>query len=299
MPSEYSRMKIYLVVDCRNRLGECCFWDPRDHCLWWTDIEGSSAWRMDADKNTTRFMLPGRAGFILPRSEAGFVIGFPKQVVLANQELTAFTKLHDVEADLPQTRINDAEVDPFGGIVFGTFDETSDMEKRRPVANVYRLSPDGSLKVLFGNVTISNGLAFSPEGDIMYFADTPDGRIRRFRIEENFSRIEEIDALTTREAAPGLPDGGTVDAEGNYWNARVWGGCVVRFDTKGNVSAQIDLPTKGPTCVALGGRSLTRLYITTLRVRHTAEEICASPNAGGIFATEVEIPGTRQRLCAL
>ena len=299
MPGEYSRMKTHLVVDCRNRLGECCFWDPRDHCLWWTDIEGSSAWRMDADKNTTRFMLPGRAGFILPRRESGFVIGFPKQVVLANQELTAFTRLHDVEADLPQTRINDAEVDPFGGIVFGTFDETGDMEKRLPVASVYRLSPDGSLKQLFGNVTISNGLAFSPEGDIMYFADTPDGRIRRFRIGANFSSFEEIDALTAKDAAPGLPDGGTVDAEGNYWSARVWGGCVVRFDPKGSVSAQIDLPTKGPTCVALGGCSLTRLYITTLRVRHTAAELCASPNAGGIFATEVEIPGTRQRLCAL
>ncbi len=299
-------MNADLVLDCRNLLGECCFWDPRDDCLWWTDIQGSSAWRLDSEQNATRYTLPGRAGFILPRKDEGFVIGFPKQVVLADQELTTFARLHDVEADLPQTRINDAEVDPFGGIVFGTFDETGDMEKRRPVASVYRLGPDGSLRRLFANVITSNGLAFSPAGDIMYFADTPDGRIRRFRIGTDFSRIEEIDPLAERDAAPGMPDaapgmpdGATVDAEGNYWSARVWGGCVVRFDRYGTLTARIDLPAKGPTCAAFGGPSLSRLYMTTLRVRHSEEELAAAPTAGGIFAAEVEIPGVEQRLCKL
>ena len=292
-------MDAELVLDCKNLLGECCFWDPRDDCLWWTDIQGSSVWRLDSEQRATRFTLPGRAGFLLPRKGEGFVIGFPKQVVLANQELTTFTRLHDVEADLPQTRINDAEVDPFGGIVFGTFDETSDMEKRQPLASVYRLGPDGSLRRLFGNVITSNGLAFSPEGDIMHFADTPDGRIRRFRIGPDFSRIEEIDSLAERDAAPGMPDGATVDAEGNYWSARVWGGCVVRFDRSGTLTARIDLPAKGPTCPAFGGPALSRLYMTTLRVRHSEEELAAAPTAGGIFAAEVEVPGVEQRLCAL
>ena len=288
-----------LVADCRNALGECCFWDPRCSCLRWADTEGSSAWRLDADQTATRFLLPGRPGFILPRAKAGFVIGFPKQVVLANQDFSVFTKLHDVEPDLPQTRINDAAVDPFGGIVFGTFDETRDMDKRQPVAGVYRLGPDGSLRRLFGNVILSNGLAFNPNGDMMYFADSPDGRIRRFRVGTDFCSLEEIDPLAGGEDAPGLPDGGTVDSQGNYWSARVWGGCVVRFDRDGKLTDRIDLPTKGPTCVTLGGRSRSELFITTLRVRHTERELATSPHAGGLFATTVDIPGIEQRLCAL
>jgi len=292
-------MDAHLHLDCKNSLGECCFWDPRDHCLWWTDIERSCVWRMDSEKNATRFNLPGRAGFILPRRDPGFVIGFPKLVALANQELTEFTKVCDVETDLPQTRINDATVDPFGGIVFGTFDETRDMEKRQPIASVYRLGPDGALRSLFGNVVISNGLDFSPDGTTMYFADTPDGRIRRFRIGTDFSDFDEIEPLADKEAAPGLPDGATVDAEGNYWNARVWGGCLVRFDPSGKVTAQIDLPTKGPTCPALGGSSLQQLFSTTLRVHHSPEELANTPEAGGIFGAEVDIPGLEQRLCAL
>ena len=292
-------MDARLFFDCRNALGECCFWDPRDDCLWWTDIERSCVWRMDAGRNAIRFNLPGRAGFILPRQGPGFVIGFPNQVALADQELKVFSRLHDVEPDLPQTRINDAAVDPFGGIVFGTADETPDMEQRRPVGNVYRLGPGGELERLFGDVVLTNGLEFSPDGQTMYFADTPDGRIRRFRVGADFSEFAEIAPLAGRDAAPGLPDGGTVDAEGNYWNARVWGGCVVRFDAGGQVTARIDLPTKGPTCVAFGGVSLKRLFITTLSVRHTEDELKAAPHAGSIFVADMDIPGTRQHLCAL
>jgi sugar lactone lactonase YvrE len=288
-----------LLVDCRNQLGEGCFWDPRDASLWWTDIERSCVYRRTENGEVTRHQLPGRAGFILPRSGEGFVIGFPKQIVRTNSDFSVFEKLHDVEVDLPQTRSNDATVDPYGGVVFGTFDETHDMAARRPIASLYRLSPDGKLSKLLGDITTSNGLAFSPDGEIMHFADTAVGVIRRFRVESNFSSFEEISPLADADVAAGRPDGGTVDADGNYWSARVWGGCAVRFDPQGRVTAEVKLPTKGPTCVALGSPDLKTLFITTLRIRHTAEELEASPSAGGIFQVRVDVAGAPQRLCDL
>lgn len=291
-------MEARILEDCRNELGEGCYWDHRDGTLWWTDIERSCVYRRAGGGERTRHQLPGRAGFILPRKGGGFVLGFPKQIALADGALTSFAKLHDIETALPQTRANDATVDPYGGIVFGTFDETQDMEARRPIASLYRLGPDGGLVRLLGGITTSNGLAFSPDGAIMYFADTAVGTIRRFRIGPDFSAFDEISPLAGPDAAPGCPDGGTVDAEGNYWSARVWGGCVVRFDPDGRITARVDLPTKGPTCVALGGDGLRTLYVTTLRVRHTAEELAAAPHAGGVFAVEVDIAGMEQRLCS-
>jgi len=288
-----------LLVDGKNELGEGCYCDPRDEALWWTDIERSCVYRRTPTGDTIRHQLPGRAGFILPRTGDGFLIGFPKQIVRTNGDLTSFETLHDVETDLPQTRVNDATVDPFGGVVFGTFDETYDMAARRPIASLYRLGPDGKLSKLLDGITVSNGLAFSPDGEIMYFADTHVGVIRRFRVGADFSSFEEISPLADANAAPGRPDGGTVDAEGNYWNARVWGGCAVRFDPRGRVTAKVDLPTKGPTCVALGGPELKTLFITTLRVRHTPDELAASPNAGGIFQAQVDVAGHPQRPCAL
>ena len=290
---------VNLVIDCKNALGEGCFQDPRDGALWWTDIDGSRIWRMAADRSTSSFVLPGRAGFILPRKNEGFVIGFPDQLCLANGDLSRFTRLHDVEADLPQTRINDACVDPYGGVVFGTFDETPDMEQRRPVGAVYRLGPDGTLTRLFGEVIIANGLAFSPDGTVMYFADTPVDMIRRFRVGLDFSSFDEMEPLSGNDQAPGLPDGGTVDAEGYYWSARVWGGCIVRFDTDGQIDTKIDLPTKGPTCVKFGGPDLTELFITTLRRHHSEDELAAADHAGGLFSAKPGTAGLPQLLCNL
>jgi L-arabinonolactonase len=292
-------MKASLHVNCKNRLGEGCFWDPRTDSLWWTDIEGSCIYQLDKADKLSRFNLPGRAGFILPRSRSGFVIGFPNQIALADDLMQTFTRICDVEPDLPTTRVNDAAVDPYGGIVFGTFDETFDMAARRPIGSVYRLSPEGDLQRLFCGAVVSNGLAFSPDGTVMYFADTHFGSIRRFAIGSDFSSVEEITPLASEGSAPGRPDGAITDSEGNYWSARVWGHCVVRFDKSGQVTAKIDLPTKGPTCVAIGGPDLRRLFITTLRVRHTDAELDAAPLAGGLFSVELDIPGSAPRLCTL
>ena len=292
-------MQASLIFDSKNLLGEGCFWDPRDGTLWWTDIEASRVWRMDAHEATKSFVLPGRAGFMLPRKKPGFVIGFPNQIVLVDPEFQVFKRICDVEPDVLQTRFNDAAVDPFGGIVFGTFDETQDMAARRPIGAVYRLAPDGAFTKLFGGAVVSNGLAFSPAGDILYFADTHFGVIRRFAVGKGFASCDEIEPLVGPDAAPGRPDGGITDRDGNYWSARVWGGCVVRFDANGQVTAKIDLPTKGPTCVALGGTNLDQLFITTLRVRHNLDELKHAPSAGGVFSAAVDIPGIEQRLCAL
>ena len=292
-------MQARCIVDGKNVIGECCFQDPRDDCLYWTDIESCRIFRLSPDGSVEEFVLPGRAGFVLPLREAGFAVGFSKQIAVADGEFQTFRRIADVEPELGHTRINDAAVDAFGGIVFGTFDETPD-PGRSPVCGVYRLSPDGRVRHLFGGVAISNGIEFSPDGSVMYFADTDDGNIRRFRINDSeFKDLEELQPLASKDAAPGLPDGGCVDAEGNYWSARVWGYCAVRFTPDGAVSGKVEVPVKGPTCVALGGPEMKTLYVTSLSNNHTEDELAAMPETGGLFAAEVDVPGIQQRQCDL
>jgi L-arabinonolactonase len=288
-------MSATCVVNCRNTLGEGCVWDPRDESLYWTDIEQNRIYRLASDQSVTTFPMPKRAAFILPRREPGFVIGFADSVAIANPDLSQFSVLHAIEPDLPETRVNDAAVDPFGGVVFGTFDERD----RKPSASLYRLAPNGELRWLLGDITISNGIAFSPDGAVMYFADTPVGLIRRFRIGPDFSDIEEVDPLASPEIAPGKPDGATVDRDGYYWNARVWGSCVVRIAPDGRLDRTIELPALGPTCVALAGAGRPRLYATSLRTRQSESELAETPLAGGLFVADVDVPGTKQLLVAL
>lgn len=271
-------MTVSCLVDCRNTLGEGCVWDPRDDCLYWTDIEESRIFRLNPDASVVTFALPERAAFLLPRRAPGFIVGFASRVAVADSKFSAFSTVAVIEPELPQTRVNDAAVDPFGGIVFGTFDE----RQRQPVASLYRLAPNGELRRLVGALTISNGIAFSPNGETMYFADTPVGVIRRLQISADFSSFAEIEPLAGADIAPGSPDGAVVDAEGYYWSARVWGSCLIRIAPDGRVSDRIELPAKGPTCVALGGPGRTTLFATSLRVRHTEQEAGCDP-AGGRF----------------
>ena len=283
------------VVDCKNTLGEGCVWDPRDGGVYWTDIAESRIYRLDGDGAVTVFSLPERAGFVLPRNQTGFVVGFASRIAICDPTFQVFETVALIEEDLPQTRVNDAAVDPFGGIVFGTFDERD----RKPVAALYRCSPGGIVSRLLSGVTISNGIAFSPAGDLMYFADTPEGTIRRFHVGPlSWENLPEAAPLAGPDIAAGRPDGAIVDSEGCYWNARVWGGCLVRIAPDGNVVGTIALPIKAPTCVTLGGRDGRTLYATTLRVMHTNDELRAAPFAGGLFAAQVKAPGVPQRLAA-
>lgn len=287
------------LVDGKNLIGECCFQDPRDNCIYWTDIETCKIMRRDLNGEVTEYVLPGRAGFVLPLKGAGFVVGFSKQIVVADERFHNFSRIADIEINMPETRINDAAVDGFGGIVFGTFNESPGPNKQ-PICSVYRLSPDGNVKRLFGQVAISNGIDFSPDGTLMYFADTQDGIVRRFIIfDKDFNKFEEITPLASRDCAPGLPDGGCVDAQGNYWSARVWGYSAVRFSPEGKINGKVKVPVKGPTCVTLGGPELKNLYITSLRVEHTEKELQEMPQSGGLFMEKVDVSGIEQRLCGL
>lgn len=287
-----SSSPVTCAVDCRNTLGEGCVVDPRDDAVYWTDIESRLIWRLGPDDAVRSYALPDRAAFILPRREPGFVVGFADRIAVASADLTEFRTICGVETDRPQTRVNDAAVDPDGGVVFGTFDERD----RKPVAALYRLSAAGQLRKLLDGVVIANGLAFSPGGEVLYFADTAEGTVRRFAVGQDLSCFAEIAPLCGPDIAPGRPDGAIVDADGDYWNARVWGGAVARITPDGKLRQTIEVPARGPTCVALRAGPMADLFVTTLRTRQSEDALQATPQAGALFRIATGASGLPARL---
>ncbi|UVK48136.1 SMP-30/gluconolactonase/LRE family protein (plasmid) [Mesorhizobium sp. AR07] len=274
----------HTAFDCHNLLGEGCTWSAADQSLWWTDIEAKSVFRWDDNSRAaTVRQLPNRAAFVFPRARGGFVLGFPKSVVVTDSNFTNFVQVAEIEPHLPQTRVNDAKIDPYGGIVLGTYNEQS----REPVGSVYRIAPNGDIVTLFSGVSAANGLEFSPDGQIMYFTDTADGTIRCFAVAPQFAGLAEIRPLAGPNIAPGSPDGATVDIEGGYWSARLRGGCVVRIDRNGRLTDRVDMPSMAPTCVALGGEDLRTLFITSRRTRQSSEELLRFPESGNLFRVQV------------
>ena len=286
--------KVSTALTCQNLIGESCFWDSKENCLIWTDIEGKTIWKLNQSNQSFKYNLPDRAGFILPRKKDGYIIGFPKFIAISNQEFSSFKKICDIETNIRETRINDAKVDPYGGIVFGTYNEDPDKLNRKPIANLYRLAPDLSLTKLLSNITVSNGLAFSRKENIMFFADTPTGLIQKFEYTENFKKLTELKSNMIFKDL-GEPDGAAMDINDNYWSARVRGKCLICIDTKREtVIKKINLPSKTPTCLAFGGPDLKTLYVTSLKQQSIIEN-----SDGNLFKVQSGTKGLKQLLCEI
>jgi sugar lactone lactonase YvrE len=83
-------------------------------------------------------------------------------------------------------------------------------------------------------------------------------------------------------AVAGRPDGGTVDAEGCYWQAGIEGWQLYRLSPEGAVIATVEMPVEKPSKPMFGGRDLDILFVTSLGVGLKDPE--RQPEAGSLFA---------------
>jgi sugar lactone lactonase YvrE len=178
--------------------------------------------------------------------------------------------------------MNEGGCDPDGRFYCGSME----YDQKPGAASVYRLDPDGSVRMVLEGVTISNGLEWSPDGTRAYYTDTATHRIDLF----DYDRAA---GLTGRRPFVDLagegryPDGLTVDSEGGVWVALADGGAVRRYDVDGRLSGVIELPATKVTACTFGGPLLDHLFITTSREGLAPE---SEPHAGSLF---LAMPGVR------
>ncbi|MFC4554520.1 SMP-30/gluconolactonase/LRE family protein [Georgenia faecalis] len=219
------------------------------------------------------------AAFVRPRAGGGYVVGVERGIALAGQVDEAPEQRPELWAD-PGVRMNEGGADPWGYLYAGSmpYDQTPGG------AALYRVSPAGDVDVVLPSVTVSNGIAFSPDGSLAYYNDTPTGGIDVFDASER--------GLTARRrfvtVPEGSPDGLTVDSAGNVWTALHGTGTVRCYAPDGGVVTEVRVPAHQVTACTLGGDDLRDLYITTSRENLGAD---AEPEAGAVFRVRVDVAG--------
>jgi sugar lactone lactonase YvrE/L-rhamnose mutarotase len=203
-----------------------------------------------------------------------------------------------LEPERPLNRCNDGKCGPDGRLYFGTMHGPS-VEARPTTGSLYVLDHDGSVRLLVGGVTISNGIAWSPDGRTMYFIDTPTRRVDAFDFDGAAGAVSNRRVAFTIPEGEGNPDGCATDSAGNVWVA-MWGGSsVLAFSPSGAIVARVQLPTTQVSSVAFGGPSLTDLYITTAKEFLDADARAAQPLAGHVFTVrDCGFTGTRSHAYA-
>jgi L-arabinonolactonase len=273
-----------LVLDCANQHGEGVLWNPRDGRLWWTDIHGQAlCWHDPKSGFSGHHALPERLCAFAPRAKGGWIMAFAGGVELWSPEMTLERSIHDFEPETAATRLNDGRTDRQGRFVVGGMNEATGEAD----STVIRVNADLSVETLIRAVACANSTCFSSDGQTMYFADTPDRRIRAYAYGDRLGPARD---LVDMAAEPGLPDGSCVDAEGGVWNAEWDGGQVIRIAPDGTISHRIALPVPKATCCAFGGPDLGTLYITTSRLGMSKADVARAPLSGGLFAAT---PGAR------
>jgi sugar lactone lactonase YvrE len=265
--------------------GEGPVWQAGWPGLRWVDMLAGDV--LELDRNTVRRHHVGTvAAALRPCADGRVILALERGFALASADLTELRPLGELWTD-PGVRMNDGDCDPDGRFYCGSMA----YDERPGAGSLYRLDRDGSVSTVVTNVTISNGLAWSPDGGTAYYVDTPTHRVDAFDYDATTGLTGRRTVLHIPEA-DGEPDGLTVDAEGRLWIA-LWGGGAVRcYEPDGQLLEHFPLPATQVTACTFGGPQLDELYVTTSRQGVPPDE---QPEAGSLFRIRPGVSGQPAR----
>ena len=277
-------------------LGESPLWHPSEQVLYWCDIPGHKLNCFDpADGSHREWAFDTDVACCAPLQDGGLLLALRSGLVRFDPSTGRSTPLADAPYDTAHERFNDGKADPLGRFWVGTIYEPRDP----PRAALYRFAA-GRLDKMASDITVSNGLAWSPDARTLYWADTKahmvaaldydigDGSLAHRRVFTQFPVKTPDQPLASYG---GRPDGAAVDAEGGYWVAMFEGARLLRFSPDGRLTREEKLPVRCPTMPCFGGRDLKTLYVTTSREKRPADELAQEPLAGCVLQLRVEVPG--------
>ena len=148
-----------------------------------------------------------------------------------------------------------------------------DLQRQLDIQAVFRLTPQGEVKLTVEDTVYPNGLCFSPDEKILYVNDTRLGQIRAFDVDADgdVRNGRVFHELTGTE--PGVADGMKCDQEGNVYCTGPGGIHVI--DTAGRLRGRLRIPGHS-TNFAWGDDDWRSLYVTTYHC---------------VYRTRLNIPG--------
>ena len=275
-------------IVCEDILGEGPHWDYESGVLHWVDIMSPSLFTSDSSVTTRKSIsLPDMTGFAIPKESGGFIFGSESGVYGLESD-GSIIQLCDPESHLPNNRFNDAKCDSRGRLWLGSMSISSVPNQ----GSLWRYA-DGEVTHIFDDITIGNGLGWSPDSTIFYYTDSGARTIWSFDYDLDSGTIANRRIFAQFDSSDGSPDGLSVDSSGNLWIAMWDGWCLRNFSSSGEELCRIELPVPRPTSCTFGGTDLKTLYITSARTELSESQLREAPLSGSLFSINVDVIGQR------
>ena len=284
-----------LICDNKCLVGEGPWWDTDTKRLYWVDSFADKLFVYDSITNVNEEHYIGKhIGCAIPSKDGRVVLTLQDGLYLYDLNEKSLEELCNVEREIKNNRLNDAKCDSYGRLWFGSMSMTANQDDRNfEVTGAFYKFENGFATKEFGDVGISNGIAWSEQETVMYYIDTTTESVSAFDFEVESGCISNRRIVVRIDPEDGIPDGMTVDMEGMIWVAHFGGGQVSRWNPKtGKVLDRIHLPVLNVTACCFGGEGLDELYITTARFGLNRQQIEEFPYSGGLFKVCPGIKGT-------
>jgi sugar lactone lactonase YvrE len=276
-----------ILSDIACHLGEGPTYDPASGKAFWFDIRGQKLHELHLSSMAkTEHDLP----FL---GSALAVIDAERQLIVADQglfirqvadgRLTPFVTLEDKA----HNRSNDGRVHPSGALWASTMGRKTE----KHAGAIYHIAGD-RVTMLYANITIPNGICFSPDGSIGYFTDTDVNHLMRVALDPKTGLPTGApEVLSDESVTPGGVDGAICDADGLIWNARWGSNAVDVYRPDGTKITRYLVPASQASCPAFIGEKADRLLVTSAWQDMDAAGRLADPHAGQTFELGISVKG--------
>jgi sugar lactone lactonase YvrE len=282
-------MQTELLYDIKAKLGEGPVWDSRTQTIYWLDILNKRVYA----GGDIFLQLDDLVGCIAPRKSGGLILassnGDQGRLTFSGIEAdpVSLKVLFSLGDEPSNHRFNDGKCDPRGRFLAGTMILSEDI----PVGSLYSFN-GSSITKLLNNLTIPNGMAWSPDYKTLYYIDTPTREVKAFDYDLETGSVANPRVAVHVPESLGWPDGMTSDTQGNLWIA-LWGGAqVTKWNPNtGQLLEQFPVPAKNISSCVFGGRNMNELYITSARKGLDEDTLKEYPLTGGLFRLETNVEG--------
>jgi sugar lactone lactonase YvrE len=263
------------------QVGEGPVWDVAEQALYYIDILARKVFHLDpASGDLGQWDVPDMIGSMALREQGGAIVALVDGIHaldFATGEVTPFALIEPTD---PSIQLADGKVDRAGRFVFGT----SHRKAQEPLGGLYSLGPDGRITQLDEGLVLGNGPCWSPDDSTLYHADSMRHTIYAYDYDIATGAASNRREFFESSAYGPIPDGATVDAEGNLWVAICEGGVVLCLSPAGKVEQVIEMPTQLPASCMFGGPGLDMLYVPSINSSFLGREAAALD--GALFVIE-------------
>lgn len=265
-----------LVFYAGNALLEGPLWDDKNNLLYFVSIDDEIIYRFSEETTEIdSFPTNGPVGAAVLNNDGQIISAEKSGIYSIDPETKERTFLMQPSEDA-RLRYNDGKMDPKGRFFIGTMGYEETLEG---AASLYAIE-NGEYKEVLSDLTLSNGMGWTKDGQTFYHIDTPTKKVKQY--DYDLETTEVSNGRTVIEiTGDGSPDGMCVDIDEKIWVAEFGGKRVCKWDPEtGERLVEIPMPVTDITSCCIGGADKNYLYITTAQVD-------GEPLSGGLFRVKI------------